>query len=85
MTSRVSFYKAMLQDLRHRVWMIALSCLGSFLALPVFYLLIKEDWDHRIARWSTESTWNIDEYKLECIQGFFTNFLPITCGIVLVA
>lgn len=85
MTSRVSFYKAMLQDLQHRVWMIALSCLGSFLAMPVFYLLLKQEWDNRIARWSLESTWSIDEYKLESIREFFACYLPVTCGIVLVA
>ena len=46
MTSRVSFYKVLLQDLRHRLWMIVLSCLGSFMAMPVFYLLESKNWNN---------------------------------------
>ena len=39
MTSKLLFFKAMKEDMRHRGWMIALSALGSFLALPVAWLL----------------------------------------------
>lgn len=39
MTSRHLFFKAMREDLRHKIWMIALSSLGSFLALPVVWLM----------------------------------------------
>ncbi|MBQ4259376.1 MAG: hypothetical protein IJB84_03805 [Lachnospiraceae bacterium] len=39
MTSKHSFFKYMIQDLRHRVWMIALSTLACFLAFPVGYLI----------------------------------------------
>lgn len=39
MTSKHLFFKAMREDLRHRMWMIALSCLGSFLMLPVAWLI----------------------------------------------
>ena len=85
MTSRVSFYKVMLQDLRHRLWMIALSCLGSFLAMPVFYLLISQEWTDRIERWTVESGWSITEYKIEQIMEFFGGYMVITGGIVLVA
>ncbi len=85
MTSRVSFYKAMLQDLRHKIWMIALSCLGSFLAMPVFYLLLSQDWYDRISRWYVESAWTVAEYKLEQIMEFFQGYMVITGGIILVA
>ncbi len=85
MTSRVSFYKAMIQDLSHKVWMIALSCLGSFLALPVFYLLQHQDWMDRIDRWDAFNDWSISEYKLEVITGFFKGYMVITEGIILVA
>lgn len=85
MTSRVSFYKVMLQDFRHRIWMIALSCLGSFLAMPVFYLLISQDWTDRIERWSVESGWSVAEYKMEQIVEFFSGYMVITGGIILCA
>ena len=43
MTSRHLFFKAMKEDLRHKIWMIALSSLGSFLALPVAWLMFISD------------------------------------------
>ncbi len=85
MTSRALFYKGMIEDLRHRVWMIALSCLGSFMAMPVFFLLMRQEWDDRIEYWTPASLWNIDEYKLEVVSGFFQEYLTVTCGIILVA
>lgn len=39
MTSKHLFFKAMREDLHNRGWMIALSVLGSFLALPVTWLI----------------------------------------------
>ena len=83
MTSRVSFYKVMIQDLRHRIWMIALSCLGSFLAMPVYYLLISQDWEDRATYWEGIHG-SLELYKYNCIKDFFGNYLSITCGIILV-
>ena len=85
MTSRALFYKGMIEDLRHRIWMIALSCLGSFMAMPVFFLLMRQEWDDRVERWTELSTWSIDEYKLEAVMEFFSEYMTITGGIVLVA
>lgn len=39
MTSRHLFFKAMREDLRHKIWMIALSSLGNVLVLPVAWLM----------------------------------------------
>lgn len=39
MTSKHLFFKAMREDLRHKIWMIALSSLGNFLVLPVAWLM----------------------------------------------
>lgn len=39
MTSKHLFFKAMREDMRNRGWMIALSVLGSFLTLPVVWLM----------------------------------------------
>ena len=84
MTSRVSFYKVMIQDLRHRIWMIALSCLGSFLAMPVFYLLVSKNWVYRVNSWiENHEPWAIREYKLELLKEFYVQALPITCGVIL--
>ena len=49
MTSNISFFKCMIQDLKHRVWQIALSCLGSFLGMPILYLLYQQGWNETIA------------------------------------
>ena len=84
MTSRVSFYKVMIQDFRHRIWMIALSCLGSFLAMPVFYLLVSKNWVYQVNRWMEEQEpWVVREYKLELLKEFYVQSLPITCGVIL--
>lgn len=45
MTSKHSFFKCMREDLRHRVWMIALSVLGNFLAILVAFLIAEGDMD----------------------------------------
>lgn len=84
MTSRVSFYKVMREDMRHKTWMLALSCLASFLAMPVLFLLLESaEWEHRI-EYILQTTSKIEAYKIECVQLFFGEVLPITAGIVLV-
>lgn len=45
MISKRLFLKGMSEDLRHKVWMLALSLLGSFLTLPVVWLLRYSDLD----------------------------------------
>ncbi|MCM1026021.1 MAG: ABC transporter permease [Roseburia sp.] len=39
MTSRRCFFRVLQEDLRHKIWMLALSVLGSLLTLPVSYLI----------------------------------------------
>ncbi|MCM1044597.1 MAG: ABC transporter permease [Candidatus Gastranaerophilales bacterium] len=41
MTSKRLFFRVMREDMRHRIWMAALSALESFLALPVAWLIVK--------------------------------------------
>lgn len=50
MTSKISFYKLCKEDLRRRIWMLALSALGSFLALPVSFLIANKEYTYRIER-----------------------------------
>ena len=83
MTSRALFYKGMIEDLRHRIWMIALSCLASFMAFPVVYLLAKQEWDRRLGNWYPGSGWDMLEYKAESIEEFFNYYMTIGGGIVL--
>ncbi len=86
MTSRALFCKAMREDLRHRIWMIALSCLASFMAMPVAYLLMQQDWEERVLRWMTNGTYASSEIlvrKAELITEFFVEYMSVTGGIVL--
>ena len=43
MMSKHLFFKAMREDLRHKIWMIVLSFLANLLALPVFFLMYMDD------------------------------------------
>lgn len=45
MISKRLFLKSIREELRHKVWMIALSLLGNFLAMPVVWLLRYSDVD----------------------------------------
>lgn len=49
MTSKSLFLKGMKEDMRHKVWMLALSMLGSFLAMPVLCLLYYSDVEDRVS------------------------------------
>lgn len=84
MTSRVLFYKEMIEDLRRKIWMLALSGLASFMALPVFFLLMSREWNRRISNWYPEANWSVAEYKLSQLKDFFGPEMTVTCGIVLV-
>jgi len=42
MTSNISFFNIMKEDLRHRKWAAALSLISNLLALPVFLFLIQQ-------------------------------------------
>ena len=39
MTSKHLFFKAMKEDIRHKLWMVALSVLGNFLVLTVGWMI----------------------------------------------
>lgn len=51
MTSKRCFFKFMKEDLRHKVWMLALSVLGSLLTGPVLYLFLRGNFmDEKVLR-----------------------------------
>lgn len=87
MTSSISFFKCMIQDLKHRVWQIALSCLGSFLGMPILYLLYQQGWNETIAYRTREvyDVFDMSAFKIECITDCFGQYFVITGGIVAIA
>ena len=65
--SNISYYKIALEDFRHKLWMLALSCLGSFLALPVAFLMSNRGYMSRIYN-ASETT------PQERLQHYYINF-----------
>ncbi len=72
-----SFFKYMLQDLKHRIWMLALSALACFLAFPIAYLI-----------WEGNTYYNnIDVYNYRMVYigatiGFFKEYPVILGGMI---
>lgn len=81
MTSKISFSNIAKEDLRRRLWMLALSCLGSFLALPVTFLLVNRNYLDRASRYT--GTLTTDQILGEYYVEFFTSYALITQGIIL--
>ncbi len=68
MTSKHFLAKYMIEDLRHRLWMLALSVLGSFLCMPVAYLLVMGSYRPSYERY-------LKEYGLEKARELFQDGL----------
>ncbi len=81
MTSKISFFNIAREDLRRRVWMIALSCLGSFLSLPIAFLLSNTGILKRIERANSNLT--DAELMAQYYESFFHTDALITVGAVL--
>lgn len=81
MTSKISFFKIAIEDMRRRVWMLALSCLGSFLSLPIAFLLANTGYLDRISRITSELT--EAERLTEYYENFFRSDALVTVGAVL--
>ena len=89
MTSKISFFNIAREDLRRRLWMLALSCLGSFLALPVTFLLANRNYMSYINRMDSELSipTRIGTYYTTFFQGYatITNGIILTAGAAIVA
>ena len=72
MTSKHLFFKVMCEDLRHKTWMIALSCLCSFMFFPVAWLMGWSD----SGSIGTTSRWTLD---------FFRDYLSGAGGLIAIA
>ncbi len=80
MTSKHSFFKYMREDLRHKIWMLALSVLGNFLALPVAYLIMNRSYDYNIT-----DQFDVVKYAEGYIGhniSFFGEYLTVAGGII---
>lgn len=82
MMSKHLFLKSMREDMRHKVWMLALSVLGNFLALPVLWLLAYssdgELWRHRAVLDGVAA----QERLVGQVAEFFSEGLLLSAGIV---
>lgn len=84
MTSRHLFFRAMWEDARHKLWMAALSVLGSFLALPVGWMIWRSN---KMDYWGgIDGLLQRDAKLIAGVQdeiiGFFGVYLLIAGGII---
>ena len=88
MTSRHLFFKAMREDLRHKIWMIALSSLGSFLTLPVAWLMYLSNSRqiYGVIGGNVQAVYqDIPIMYLELVSFIFREFLTVAGGFVAIA
>ncbi len=76
MTSKISLFSIMKEDIRHRLWMVALSFLGSFLALPILLLMVLSRAEASYV--SVNITFRIQQSVLH----FFNENMLLSCGFV---
>lgn len=78
MTSKRLFFKVMREDMRHRTWMAALSVLESFLALPVAWLIVRNQLR------GTADTWEIEKI-VQYVFPFFQGYLTLVGSLIVVS
>ncbi len=85
MTSRNLFFRAMGEDLRHKLWTVALSFLGNFLVLPVGWMVWRSEALRRggvgaVLSWGEN---DLQEFLDEAVM-FFVRYLTVGGGMVAV-
>lgn len=81
MTSNPFFFKIMKEDLRHKIWMMALSVLTSILMLPVAWLIW---WSNRTGPGATNALFLLEKNRPQAILqtiDFFRGYLILVGGI----
>lgn len=81
MTSNPFFFKVMKEDLRHKIWMIALSVLTSILVLPVAWLIW---WSNRSGPGASNVLFLLEKNRPQAILqtiDFFRGYLMLVGGI----
>lgn len=85
MTSNRFFFKIMKEDLRHKIWMMALSVLTSTLMLPVVWLIW---WSNRSGSGATDALFLLEENRPKAILqtiDFFRGHFMLAGGFQTVA
>lgn len=89
MTSKISFFKLLREDIRRRSWLLALISLYMFVALPVLSLMELNNWIDRMNRNNENLTVGVELIKWETIQKWFGEYISfngfIVAGIVICA
>lgn len=88
MTSKNFFFKVMKEDLRHKIWMLALSALGSFLMLTVAWLIWRSNQagvEEMAAEGIRFRGMDSREYLIGETVSFFREYVSMTGGIVAIA
>lgn len=80
MTSKLSFFRIAAEDLRHRMWMLALSCLGSFLTLPVAFLLANRNYIRSFSYNYSAGQFQLAENYIE----FFSSEITLFQGAIVI-
>lgn len=80
MTSKHSFFKYMREDLRHKIWMLALSALGNFLAIPVAYLIMVRSYNYTTSE--VHALIGYAESYIGYNISFFGEYLTVAGGII---
>lgn len=81
MTSKISFFSLMKEDFKQRIWMAALSMIGSAFSLPVFFLLAKQRYFGYVAQTPANA---VSEHLSIFFRRFFTSEASVSQGIVLI-
>ncbi len=77
MTSKISLFSIMKGDIRHKLWMVALSFLGSFLALPILLLMLLSRTDSNFSY-----SENLDFRITQSVLHFFNENILLSGGFV---
>lgn len=87
MTSKHLFLKGMKEDLRHKIWMLALSLLGSFITMPVLWLLRFNDVEivsikTQLANMSPQECAEVILNSVNTMAGVFKEILILPASII---
>ena len=90
MISKGLFLKGMREDLRHRIWLLALSLLGSFLAMPVVWLLRYSDVDlsaihTRITEMTSQEYQEAVSGSISSLADYFSQELMLSASLITLA
>lgn len=84
MTSRRCFFRVLREDLRHKIWMLALSTVGSLLALPVAYLIYISERSYYLTKLPQDAALRVLHETACRVETFYGAAICISVGVVAV-